>query len=250
MRNNLNNLMHKGNLYIVATPIGNLQDITLRAIDTLKKVNYIACEDTRKTGILLKSLNIGHKLMLFSYYEQTERIRIPNIINLLLNGEDVALVSDSGTPLISDPGFLLVREAREKGIPVISIPGPSALVSALVSSGLPTDKFIFLGFLPLKEGNRLKLLINIKESNSKIEATVIIYESPHRLIKTLRSIESVFGDIAITIAKELTKIHESVFRTGISEAIKYYENMAPKGEFVILFSIKQNSGSSNLRLDL
>ena len=239
-----------GTIYIVSTPIGNLQDITLRAIEILKKVNYIACEDTRKTGILLKALEIGHKNMLISYYEQTEQIRIPNILNLLKNGEDVALVSDSGTPLISDPGFPLVREAIAAGIKVVSIPGPSAAISALVSSGLPPDKFIFLGFLPKKEGNRLKLLINIKESNSEIEATVIIYESPHRLIKTLRSIESVFGDIAITIAKELTKIHESVFRTGISEAIKYYENMAPKGEFVIFFSIKQNSGSSNLRLDL
>src|SRR3989344_2548867 len=204
MRNNLNNLMHKGNLYIVATPIGNLQDITLRAIDTLKKVNYIACEDTRKTGILLKSLNIGHKLMLFSYYEQTERIRIPNILNLLLNGQDVALVSDSGTPLISDPGFPLVREALKQGIKTVSIPGPTAGISAIVSSGLPTDKYIFLGFLPKKEGNRLKLLTNLKSANEKLEATVIIYEAPHRIVKTLSSVKQIFGNIKVSLARELT----------------------------------------------
>ncbi|MEK9208439.1 MAG: 16S rRNA (cytidine(1402)-2'-O)-methyltransferase, partial [Patescibacteria group bacterium] len=187
--------MHKGTLFIVATPIGNLQDITLRAIEVLKSVNYIACEDTRKTGILLKNLDAGHKSMLISYYEQTEDLRIPNIINLLSNGQDVALVSDSGTPLVSDPGYPLVREALKEGINVVSIPGPSAVVSALVSSGLPPDKFIFLGFLPKKEGNRIRLLTELKEANKNLGATVVIYEAPHRLVKCLKSIQAVFGNI-------------------------------------------------------
>lgn len=230
--------MHTGTLFIVATPIGNLQDITLRAISVLKSVSYIACEDTRKTGLLLKSLKIEHRPMLISYYEQTEDIRIPSILNLLSNGEDIALVSDSGTPLISDPGYPLVRECLRQNIKVESIPGPSALISSLVSSGLPPDKFIFLGFLPRKEGNRLKLLRNLKDGNEKLEATVIIYESPHRLVKTLKSIETVFGDISISIARELTKIHEQNFKSGLHEAILYYENKTPKGEFVILFNPK------------
>lgn len=232
--------METGKLYVIATPIGNLKDITLRAIEILKSVDYIACEDTRKTGLLLKSLGVEKKSMLISYYEETEDIRIPNIINLLINGVDVALVSDSGTPLISDPGYPLVREALKRKINVVSIPGPSAVVSALVSSGLPPDKFIFLGFLPRKEGNRLKLLENIKNLNEQVEATVIIYEAPHRLTKTLESLISVFGDIKITFCRELTKIHEEVFESSISEAIKIYEKRNPKGEFVILFNPKNN----------
>lgn len=229
-----------GILYLVATPIGNLGDITLRAIEVLRNVEYIACEDTRKTGILLKSLEINRKAFLISYYEETENARIPNILNLLINGKDVALVSDSGTPLISDPGFRLVREARRNNINVVSIPGPSAAISALVSSGLPTDKFTFLGFLPKKEGNKTRLLSEIKDSNKNVEATIIIYEAPHRLIKTLKSIESVFGDITISISRELTKIHEEVFEAKISEVIEKYEKINPKGEFVILFNPKSD----------
>lgn len=231
--------MDKGKLYIVATPIGNLGDVTIRAIETLKSVSYIACEDTRKTGILLKSLQIEHRPMLISYYEQAEDLRIPNILNLLLNGENVALVSDSGTPLISDPGYPLVRECLKQNIKVESIPGPSAFVSSLVSSGLPPDKLIFLGFLPKKEGNRKRLLENLKEANNKLEATVIIYESPHRLVKTLKSIESVFGEMKISISRELTKIHEQNFSVGLHDAIVQYEDKAPKGEFIILFSPKR-----------
>ena len=230
--------MHKGTLFIVATPIGNLQDITLRAIEVLKSVNYIACEDTRKTGILLKNLDAGHKSMLISYYEQTEDLRIPNIINLLSNGQDVALVSDSGTPTISDPGFRLVRECVKQNIEVVSIPGPSAVISALVSSALPTDKFIFLGFLPRKPGHRLKLLENLKSANEKLEATIIIYEAPHRLIKSLTSIHSVFGNIQITLMRELTKIHEERISESVENFIKKYDSQAPRGEFVILFNPK------------
>lgn len=231
--------MNKGILYIVATPIGNLQDITLRAISVLQSVDYIACEDTRKTGILLKSLETQHRPMLISYYDQTEDARIPNILNLLTNGKDVALVSDSGTPTISDPGFRLVRACLKEGIGVTSIPGPSASVSALVSSGLPTDKFIFLGFLPKKEGNRIKLLKNLKESNKKLEVTVIIYEAPHRLVKSLSSIHSVFGNIQITLMRELTKIHEERIFGSAESLIDKYQKQNPKGEFVILFSPKK-----------
>ena len=230
--------MHKANLYIVATPIGNLQDITLRAISILKSVSYIACEDTRKTGVLLKSLNITHRPMLISYYEQNEQARIPNILNILRNGEDVALVSDSGTPTISDPGFRLVRACKEEGIEVVSIPGPSAGISALASSALPTDKFIFLGFLPKKEGHRIRLLETLKQSNKDLEATVIIFEAPHRLIKTLINIKEVFGNINLSIARELTKIHEEKFTDSLENIISRYNERAPRGEFVILFNPK------------
>ncbi len=230
--------MHNGNLYIVATPIGNLQDITLRAISVLQSVDYIGCEDTRKTGILLKSLRTEHRPMLISYYDQTEDARIPNILNLLTNGKDVALVSDSGTPLISDPGFRLVRACVKEGIGVISVPGPSASLSALASSGLPTDKFIFLGFLPKKEGNRIRLLQNLKESNEKLEATIIIYEAPHRLTKSLKSIRDVFGNIQITLMRELTKIHEERRQGKVEDLTTLFEKKIPRGEFVILFNPK------------
>lgn len=231
--------MHKATLYIVATPIGNLQDITLRAIDVLKSVNYIACEDTRRTGILLKSLRIDHRPMLISYYDEVEDARNPNILNLLNNGQDIALVSDSGTPAISDPGFRLVRKCLEEGIGVFSIPGPNAGVSALVSSGLPTDKFLFLGFLPKKEGHRNKSLKNIKEANKDLESTVIIYEAPHRLVKSLKSIQEVFGNIQIVLMRELTKIHEERISESIDNLIEIYSKKNPKGEFVILFSTKK-----------
>ncbi len=225
-------------MFIVATPIGNLQDITLRAIETLKSVDYIACEDTRKTGILLKSLNLNSHPMLISYYEQNEKVRIPNILNLLINGRDVALVSDGGTPTISDPGFRLVRQCLKENIKVVSIPGPSAVITAISSSGLPTDKFIFLGFLPKKPGHRLKLLKELQVSNKKLEATVIIYEAPHRLVKVLVDLNTVFGNINITLARELTKIYEEQVSSTIEEFLKKYEKKKPKGEFVILFSPK------------
>lgn len=227
-----------GILYIVATPIGNLQDITLRAIEVLRSVEYIACEDTRKTGFLLKGLGIERKGMLISYYEQTEDQRIPNILNLLKNERDVALVSDGGTPTISDPGFRLVRGAIKEGINVVSIPGPSAVVSALASSGLPTDKFTFLGFLPRKEGHKNKLLETVKVSNKELESTIIIYEAPHRLIRTLESIKIIFGNINIVLMRELTKIHEERLEGKIEDVITSYSKREPKGEFVILLNPK------------
>lgn len=230
--------MHNGILYIVATPIGNLQDITLRAIEILKSVEYIACEDTRKSGVLLKSIGVQARPMLISFYEQVEQLRTQNILNLLQNGRDVALISDSGTPTISDPGFRLVREALSQGIKVISIPGPSAAISALASSGLPTDKFLFVGFLPRKEGHKKTFLEKLKVSNSTLEATVIIYEAPHRLQKSLKSIETVFGNIEIVLMRELTKIHEERIAGKIQEVIGIYDKKQPKGEYVILFNPK------------
>ncbi len=206
-------------LYIVSTPIGNLQDITLRAIEVLSTVSYLLCEDTRKTGLLLKTLNITNRPMLMSYYDQVEDQRIPNIITVLKNNQDVALVSDSGTPTISDPGFRLVRECVKEGINVVSVPGPTASIAALSSSGLPTDKHLYLGFLPRKEGNRVKLLEEVKTANKDIEATIIIYEAPHRISKALESIKSVFGNINIVLMREITKIHEERLEVKIEDII-------------------------------
>jgi 16S rRNA (cytidine1402-2'-O)-methyltransferase len=229
-----------GNLYIVATPIGNLQDITLRAIETLKSADFIVCEDTRRTGNLINLLigkeNLNAKYI--SYFEHNEEQKIPEIINLLSQDKNIALVSDSGTPLISDPGYKLVRECINNDINVISIPGPSSLISGLIASGLPTDKFTFLGFLPKSSGKRMKLLSFSKEALEKVQTTIIIFESPFRLLKTLSEIKSVFGEISIVVCRELTKMHEEVRRGKPSELIEYYEKKGVKGEIVLLFNTK------------
>ncbi|MBI2622739.1 MAG: 16S rRNA (cytidine(1402)-2'-O)-methyltransferase [Candidatus Levybacteria bacterium] len=227
-----------GNLYIVATPIGNLQDLSLRAMEVLKRVEFIACEDTRRCGLLIKHIGRISPPTLLSYYEENELTRIPQIINVLKNGLSVALVSDAGTPTISDPGFKLVRQCIELGIKVESIPGPSAVISALVSSGLPTDKFLFVGYLPRKPGNRAKLLNNISSIVQIIKLTIIIFEAPHRLVKTLEELKEIFGEIDIVIARELTKIHEEIRREKISESISHFEKKTPKGEFVLLFHLE------------
>lgn len=229
-----------GILYIVATPIGNLQDITLRAIKTLQKVDFIACEDTRSAFTLLTGIGIEKNVFkekLISFYEGNESMRLQQILNLLQSGKNVALISESGTPLISDPGFKLVREALQNKIKVESIPGPSSVISALVSSGLPTDKFLFLGFLPKKIGHRKSLFQNLKISLKQIESTVIFFESPFRVLKTLEELKEEFGDIDMVIARELTKIHEEVKKGKISEISAYYKK-AIKGEIVILFNLK------------
>ena len=230
---------HLGTLYIVATPIGNLQDITLRAIRLLKETEKITCEDTRKAHILLKSIGAEKNKFLISYFEGKEDERIPKIINLLKNGKDVALISDAGTPGISDPGFRVVRSALNEGIAVRTLPGPSAGISGLVISGLPTDKFIFLGFPPQKGGNRKRLFTNLKEVLKIIETTVIIYESPHKILRTLKNLEEIFGDIEVVIERELTKIHEEVVRAKISEFLDKYSRNKVKGELMILFSLKR-----------
>lgn len=228
-----------GKLYIVATPIGNLKDITLRAIEVLNKVPLVACEDTRKTGFLLSQLNLHlqHKPKLLSYYEQNEAQRIAEIVALLKNGNDIALVSDAGTPTVSDPGFKLVRECIVNGIKVESIPGPSSVISALVSSGLPTDKFMFLGFLPHKVGHRNTMLLNVQNILKLQSQTVIFFEAPHRIVQALEEVQTVFGDIELVLCRELTKLHEEVRRESISASIKHYEKTNPKGEYVVLFHI-------------
>lgn len=225
-----------GILFIVATPIGNLKDTTLRAKETLSKVRIILCEDTRRTQILLKFIKTSHRPTLLSYFEQNEQNRIPQALNALQNGVDVALVSDAGTPTISDPGFKLVRECIARGIRVESIPGPSSVISSLVVSGLPTDKFLFFGYLPKKPGHRKNLLLDIAKMIQIIKATIIIFEAPHKLINTLREIQEEFGDIEIVICRELTKIHEEIRREKISESIKHFEKQTPKGEIVLLFN--------------
>lgn len=218
-----------GTLYLVSTPIGNMEDITERAKRILAEVNLIACEDTRKTGMLLSRLGLPKKELL-SYYEENELARIPGIIRSLQDGQNVALVSNAGTPVIADPGFKLVRESIRQGINVVPVPGPSAVVTALVTSGLPTDKFLFLGYLPKKISKKQKLWEQLKN----IEATVILYESPYRLLKTLEEVRENFDNIDIVICRELTKVYEEIRREKISDSISHFEKNKPQGEFTIL----------------
>ncbi len=227
-----------GILYIVATPIGNLKDITIRAKEILEKVEFIACEDTRRTGLLIKQLGIEKKARFISFYEENEQIKMYEIIALLQKGNNVALVSDAGTPTISDPGFKLVRECIAIGIAVESIPGPSSVITALTVSGLPTDKFLFIGYLPKKPGKRLKLLEELKKTHQntdQLKSTIILLESPHRLIKSLEELRVAYGNIYIVIARELTKMYEEVRREEIINSIAHFSKTPPKGEFVLLF---------------
>ncbi|MBU4304326.1 MAG: 16S rRNA (cytidine(1402)-2'-O)-methyltransferase [Candidatus Omnitrophica bacterium] len=215
-------------LYIVATPIGNLKDITLRAIEVLSKVDFIACEDTRRTHILLQHYDI--KKPLLSYYEYNKLKRIDEIIRALKENKNVALVSDAGTPGISDPGSSLIRRVIGENLKIEVIPGASALLVGLVLSGLPMHKFIFEGFLPVKAGARRRALECFKDEHR----TVIFYESPHRLLKTLVEIKEVLGNCNIVIARELTKKFEEVLRFKAEEAIVHFTRNEPRGEFVIL----------------
>ncbi len=223
-----------GKLYIVATPIGNLDDITFRAVEVLKQVDIIACEDTRRTKILLEKYGVAKKLV--SYYNYNERQRAEDLISELKSNKNVALVSDSGTPGISDPGYVLIKRAIEENITVVPIPGPTALICALVASGLPMDEFVFVGFLPHKKGRKTKL-----QELAQEERTIIIYESPHRILKTLNELLEHFGDRQIAVAKELTKIYEEFFRGKISEVLKKLTPDKVKGEFVIVISGKDKN---------
>ena len=217
-----------GTLFVVATPIGHLKDIGLRALETLKAVEAIACEDTRQTGKLLQHYAIRKPMV--SLHDHNERAKTPELVNRLRAGESLALVSDGGTPLISDPGWRLVHEAIGAGVRVSWIPGPTAAIGALVLSGLPTDRFVFEGFLPPKSAARRKRLEALKGE----ARTVVLYESPHRLLKTLRDIHDVLGDVPIACARELTKMFEEVKRGTASEVLAHFERHAPKGEFVLV----------------
>ncbi len=220
-----------GTLYLVATPIGNLADISFRAVEILKSVDLIACEDTRHSRILLDHYGIRKPVV--SYFDFSEKRQAPWLIQKLEQGAAVALISDAGTPGISDPGYRLVRRAIEKDIRIEPIPGPSAFLCALSVSGLPTDRFIFEGFMPIKSGQRKNKLLSFKEE----ERTVIFYESPHRLLKTLEAIEAVFEDIEIVVARELTKKFEEIVRDKVKKIIGHFSGKKILGEFVILFNI-------------
>ncbi len=218
-----------GVLYIVATPIGNLGDITLRALEVLKRVDLVACEDTRHTKILLDHYGIQKPLV--SFFNFSEKRKTPALIEKLKTGLSVALVSDAGTPGISDPGYPLMAQAIREGIKLESLPGPSAFLQALTLSGLPADRFSFVGFLPVKDGAKRKLLASFKES----PGTVIFYESPYRLLKTLAALRDIYGDIPVVVARELTKKFEEVLRGRVSEAQARFSSSKILGEFVLLF---------------
>lgn len=216
-------------LYIVSTPIGNLGDITYRAIETLKSADLIACEDTRKTRILTQ--RYGVKTPLTSFYEYNKRVKGDYLIRLLQEGKSVALVSDAGTPGISDPGFTLIKSCLDAGIKVVPIPGPTALIAALSVSGFATDRFFFQGFLPIKPGARRNRLLWLKG----LGETVIIYESPHRLLKTLADMNLVLGNAPLAVLREVTKLFEEVIRSDAGRLAEHFTKNKPKGEFVIIF---------------
>jgi len=228
--------MNKGKLYIVATPIGNLEDITLRAIDVLKKVSFILAEDTRESKKLLDRYEIQTQLI--SYRDQNHERIVDKIIEKLDMSLDLALVSDNGTPLISDPGYKLVRELRNRNYEVLTIPGPSALTSAISISGLPTDKFTFLGFLPKSNVKREVLIKKVLE----LENTVIVYESPKRLFKLLELIKKIDSTLFISAIRDMTKVHEKVYSDKIENIIEQLTNNGlrenPYGEWVVLISQK------------
>lgn len=220
-------------LYIVPTPIGNLEDITLRAIRILKEADLILAEDTRQTAKLLNHFEIETRMR--SHHLFNEHKSINGIVDQLNSGEQIALVSDAGTPGISDPGFLLIRACIQNNIEVECLPGATAFVPALVNSGLPSDHFIFEGFLPPKKGRKTRL-----EKLAIEPYTVILYESPYRLIKTLTQLAEYFGaDRQVAVARELTKIHEETIRGSIQEVLKYYEDQTIKGEIVIIIGGKK-----------
>lgn len=217
-----------GKLYIVGTPIGNLLDMSPRAIETMNNCDFIAAEDTRVTVKLLNHFNI--KKPMISYYRHNTEANGKVIIDKILSGENCVLVSDAGMPAISDPGEQLVQDCADLGIDVYVVPGPSAVVAALAVSGLPTGRFAFEGFLSMNKKRRMEHLESIKEE----KRTIIFYEAPHKLKSTLDDLYSTLGDRKISIVRELTKVHEEVLRFSLSEAIKYYENINPRGEFVLV----------------
>ncbi len=229
--------MKKGKLYVVATPIGNLEDITLRAIKTLQEVDIIAAEDTRHTLKLLNHLKITKPLI--SYHRHNEEVKTKNLIEKLLEGQDIAIVSDAGTPGICDPGEVVIKNCIEENIEVIPIPGACAMINALIASGLETKEFNFLGFLPLNKKLRKEKLEEIKNSKK----TIILYEAPHKLQTTLKDLEKILENRKITLARELTKIHEEFIREEIQNIIEKAENL--KGEMVLIIEGNKKEQKTN-----
>lgn len=222
----------QGMLYVVPTPVGNMEDITLRAIRVLKEADLILAEDTRTSSVLLHHYEIKNQLI--SHHKFNEHQTSQHIVERILGGGTVALISDAGTPGISDPGFLLVRECVRAGIEVQTLPGPTAFVPALVSSGLPCDKFCFEGFLPQKKG-RQKRLQELKEE----ERTIVFYESPYRIVKTLQQFVEVFGEERhVSVCREISKVHEQSVRGTLAEVLAHFTEHEPKGEFVIVLGAK------------
>lgn len=227
-----------GILYLVPTPVGNMEDMTLRAIRILKEADLVLCEDTRTSGILLKHFDIKNRLL--SHHKFNEHSTSAGIVNRLKAGETIALISDAGTPGISDPGFYLAREAAASGITVQTLPGATAFVPALVSSGLPCDRFCFEGFLPQKKGRKTHL-----ESLADEMRTMIFYESPYRVVKTLSQFAEVFGaDRQVSCCREISKVHEESVRGTLAEVINHFEETEPRGEFVIVVAGKEKVKSS------
>ncbi|WP_203295184.1 16S rRNA (cytidine(1402)-2'-O)-methyltransferase [Luteirhabdus pelagi] len=222
-----------GKLYVVPTPIGNLQDMTFRAVEVLKEVDVILAEDTRNSGKLLKHFEIDTPML--SHHAHNEHKTVTKIVERLKAGETFALISDAGTPAISDPGFLLTRACVEATIEVECLPGATAFVPALVNSGLPNDKFVFEGFLPVKKGRQTRLTLLAEE-----ERTIIFYESPHKLLKTLSHFEEFFGsDRKISVSREISKLHEETVRGTVAEVKEHFEAHAPRGEFVMVVEGKK-----------
>lgn len=222
----------QGMLYVVPTPVGNMEDITLRAIRVLKEADLILAEDTRTSSVLLHHYEIKNQLI--SHHKFNEHQTSQHIVERILGGDTVALISDAGTPGISDPGFLLVRECVRAGIEVQTLPGPTAFVPALVSSGLPCDKFCFEGFLPQKKG-RQKRLQELQEE----ERTIVFYESPYRIVKTLQQFVEVFGEERhVSVCREISKVHEQSVRGTLAEVLAHFAEHEPKGEFVIVLGAK------------
>ena len=220
-------------LYLVPTPIGNRGDITLRALEILKKVDIVLAEDTRTTGLLLKYYEINQSLERFHIFNEHQVLE--KLVTRMKDGRTFALVSDAGTPGISDPGFLLVRECLKAGLPIECLPGPTALIPALVNSGFPTDRFVFEGFLPHKKGKQTLL-----KKLSEEDRTIIVYESPHRLIKTLEQMKEYFGgERSISVSRELTKVHEETFTGTVDQVLAHFQLKEVKGEIVIVIDGKR-----------
>jgi len=223
MKSNIN-----GMLYLVSTPIGNINDMTIRAINVLRNCDFIACEDTRRTLKILHKYNISKHLE--SYHDHNKEKKTDYLLELLGKGKTIAIVSDSGTPCISDPGFYLVKKVIEEGYKISALPGASSILSALILSGLPTDRFVFEGFLPRKKGKRKTIITQLKDE----ERTIVIFESPFRLLHLLKELKEFLGERRISISREMTKLYEETLRGNISELITHFENKKPKGEFVVV----------------